>query len=166
MFKGLITKAVKDMVVDPIMNPQSPKEAEIAAGATAPAAKPARSEFDPEAFDQATAAGSTFDPDSFDSTPAGRSRAVNPAPHRADPVAARSLMNETWDIDLPFFPGEGTACGIDCECSWMIERHGSIETGGEAIFATWMVGVACSECQDCLDRAAEWTDVFVRPASD
>ncbi len=167
MFKGLITKAVKDMVVDPIMNPKAPQEGE--SPAAEPPADQARSNFDPERFDQPHSAGGRFDPDSFDEQPRPQKSApVNPvSPGTAlDPAEARDLMVSTWDIELPFFPGEGTQCGRTCDCTWAIERSFSADFGAECLFATWIPGNRCDSCPDCLERAADWAHTFVRPAAD
>lgn len=162
--KGMVVKQVKEMVVDPILNPTEP--AKPVEAETPPAEATTRSEFDPDAFDQVPGGpASAYDPDSFDQVPVAR-RIVRPERHEADPAAARALITETWDIQLPFYPGEGTECGTDCRCTWLIEKRWSAENGCNAIFATWVATAEGAACADCRQRAAEWSDVFVRPAFD
>jgi hypothetical protein len=164
MFKGIVTKTVKEMVFDPIMNPEAPAKPDAAESSQVESKT--TSEFDPDAFDQVPGTGSsTYDPDSFDQVAPPR-RHVAPSRHRADPAQSRDLIAETWDIQLPFYPGEGTSCGDACRCTWLVERHWSQENGCNAIFATWIATAEDAACPECQQRASEWNAVFIRPSFD
>jgi hypothetical protein len=163
MFKGLITKTVKDMVVDPIMNPKTAPQDDSNTSAADDTSR-RKSEFDPDSFD-AMGGGGSFDPDSFDEKPQLRRNlsSTNSSGSHADPEEARRLIQEAWDVHLPFYPGDGASCGSSCECAWLLEEGFSREFGGQALLASWVVGGICSTCEDCLARASEWNQGFVRP---
>ncbi|MDQ2683707.1 MAG: hypothetical protein M3Y37_09290 [Chloroflexota bacterium] len=165
MFKGLIVKAVKDMVVDPIMNPNQPEEAEAPGPAGQTSTR--QSEFDPEQFDRPSGDSTRFDPDSFDQHPAaaGQTTLASQVASASSPDEARALMEDAWGIDLPYFPGEGTSCGSTCDCLWVIDREYAPDAGCDGLFATWKIGARCAGCGDCGERANQWTHVFVRPAA-
>lgn len=168
MFKGLITKTVKDMLIDPIMNPSHPateEDNEVTAEASAELRRP--SEHDPEVFDAPPRAAVAFDPDSFDARRPPKTAAGTGASRlAANPAESRAQIAEEWDIDLPFYPGEGTACGDQCRCSWRIEKRWSADNGCQAIFATWVFAQSPDVCDDCVERSQQWQDVFVRPVFD
>ena len=66
------------------------------------------------------------------------------------------------DIQFPYYPGDGSACGVSCRCRWHIEVRWSDEYRSNATFATWQTAGDTSVCLDCQRRAEEWQDVMVR----
>lgn len=66
------------------------------------------------------------------------------------------------DIEFPYYPGEGTACGESCRCRWIVDVRWSPEHRSKATFATWQTADDADVCDDCRRRAGEWQDVMVR----
>ncbi|HRA47849.1 MAG TPA: hypothetical protein PK819_07265 [Thermomicrobiales bacterium] len=64
-------------------------------------------------------------------------------------------------IELPYYPGQGTACGSACRCSWEIDVRWSDRHGATAIFATWKTAGDGTACAECLARAQQWNDEFI-----
>jgi hypothetical protein len=93
--------------------------------------------------------------------PAQRSQAPAPVVQQASDVEPENPPFVT-DIQFPYYPGEGTACGASCRCRWHVEVRWSAEFGSNATFATWQTAGDDSVCPDCQRRAAEWQDVMVR----
>lgn len=71
------------------------------------------------------------------------------------------ITPEDLGIDLPYYPGQGTACGAECRCSWEIDVRESPKHGGMAIFATWLTADDGDVCADCQERARVWQDEFI-----
>lgn len=90
-----------------------------------------------------------------------RSQAQLPAASPVSESEPESLPFET-DIQFPYYPGEGTACGASCRCRWHGEVRWSDEFRSNATFATWQTAGDDSVCPDCRARADEWHDVMVR----
>ena len=63
-----------------------------------------------------------------------------------------AVTAESLGIELPYYPGEGTACGSDCRCSWQIEVRWSSKHGANATFATWVTSDDSDVCLDCEQR--------------
>jgi hypothetical protein len=82
-----------------------------------------------------------------------------PVEHIAETVAEPYV--ET-DIEFPYYPGDGTACGAECRCRWQVEVRWSDEYQSRATFATWRTSGDGAVCPDCQRRADEWQDVMVR----
>ena len=89
--------------------------------------------------------------------PAPQAEAVQDA-EEANPA---STVPDT-DIEFPYYPGEGTACGESCRCRWVVDVRWSPEFGSNATFATWKTAADSGVCDDCRQRAEEWQDVMVR----
>jgi hypothetical protein len=90
---------------------------------------------------------------------------AQPAPQ---PVHAENVAEEIaepefeTDIEFPYYPGEGTACGAECRCRWQVRVRWSDEYQSHATFATWQTASDGDVCPDCQRRAQEWQDVMVR----
>ena len=82
----------------------------------------------------------------------------------APPVSDREpeIQQIETDIQFPYYPGEGTACGASCRCRWHIDVRWSDEHRSNATFATWQTAGDNGVCPDCQRRADEWHDVLVR----
>ena len=92
-----------------------------------------------------------------------------PAPAaRAEPVVEApapepELTVADLGIDLPYDPGEGTACGDGCRCRWRVDVRWSPEHDCNASFVTWVTASDKDVCLECAQRGQEWQDVFIRP---
>lgn len=64
-----------------------------------------------------------------------------------------------WNISLPAYPGQGTACLTRCKCSWSISEHGSGKT--REIRAYWRTNSA-EPCETCESRRSEYNP-YVTP---
>jgi hypothetical protein len=53
-----------------------------------------------------------------------------------------------WEVELPFYPGDGTTqCGVNCKCSWHMS-----ETKSETR-AYWRLDSTAETCSDCNQRS-------------
>lgn len=69
---------------------------------------------------------------------------------------------DDWQIDLPYFPADGTLCLTNCRCSWNIETV--IEGDSEVTYATWQTEGDDDVCAVCEERGNEWQRVEIRRA--
>ncbi len=60
-------------------------------------------------------------------------------------------------LDLPGFPGDwGSSCKSGCRCAWQI-----IDTG-DTWECTWLAQSDGAVCDDCAERAANWSPYVIR----
>ncbi len=90
--------------------------------------------------------------------------AVRAEPPAAEaPVLEPALTVADLGIELPYEPGDGTACGDGCRCQWRVEVRWSPEHNSNASFVTWVTASDKDVCPDCAQRGQDWHDVFIRP---
>jgi hypothetical protein len=88
--------------------------------------------------------------------------AVAPVPKEPEPETDAGPAHVETDIQFPYYPGEGTACGSNCRCRWDVQVRWSAEHHSQATFATWVTADDESVCPDCRQRAHDWHAVMVR----
>ena len=72
------------------------------------------------------------------------------------PLRATYARGSTVLWDLPFYPGEGTPCLVNCHCSWRIEVDDLEELNARAY---WVLG-GSEHCVGCTGRARRNPYVF------
>lgn len=65
---------------------------------------------------------------------------------------------ESWGLreELPGYPGRGVSCKMNCRCSWRFEEK------DDEIRAYWELGAGAESCDDCSDRARDWSPFIVK----
>ena len=74
----------------------------------------------------------------------------------AGPLRATYARGSTVLWDLPFYPGEGTPCMVNCHCAWEIVVDDLEELNARAF---WRLG-ASEHCDGCKGRARANPYVF------
>ena len=101
--------------------------------------------------------------ENLDSAPAAQSSTepvhiqhITQADEELVPITPHAL-----GIDLPYYPGQGTACGSACRCRWQIDMQWSNKHAGNAVYATWQTSGDGTVCTDCQDRSRAWQHEFI-----
>ena len=74
----------------------------------------------------------------------------------AGPLRATYARGSTTLWDLPFYPGEGTPCMVNCHCSWRVVVEDEEELNARAY---WQLG-GSEHCPGCQSRARRNPYVF------
>jgi len=69
----------------------------------------------------------------------------------AGPLKTTYERGRTFGLDLPFMPGEGSECMVNCRCSWRIAWLDQEELNADCF---WTLHQA-EHCPTCLARAAD-----------
>jgi len=77
----------------------------------------------------------------------------------ADAIQVPYWRGKTQMLPLPAMPGDGgSECLTRCRCSWDVQPL----DGDGNYDAYWQLGAAEDHCQQCQQRAADWSPVRIR----
>ena len=67
--------------------------------------------------------------------PQPKPQAASQSEHVEQVAEAIAEPEVATDIEFPYYPGEGTACGAECRCRWQVQVRWSDEYQSRATFA-------------------------------
>lgn len=77
----------------------------------------------------------------------------------AEGIKVPYWRGRTKILPLPAMPTEGSSCGIGCNCKWDIKP---LDADNGDYDCYWRLEPGSKHCQQCLERAAQWSPLHIR----